>query len=202
MIPSNAIAARIYEEISPLAYADEENDWVLLRFIEAWTENMVEIDDLVRDSVNGPGWSTAMDVDTAPDKFLDFISQFVGIEFAGGESASDKRDIINALVNLRRGSPAASRAWIDRHLTGTKYVLFNERSFGSAYRYSVRTFASETPDPDIVERGLKEQKPAGLLMDYATIGGMTYDTIAVGYDTYTLSYVSRATYFEWGTELP
>lgn len=408
-VPSNPIAARIYEELAPVAAEDANHGYILLRFIEAWTESMVEIDNLVRDSEGNPGWSSLFDVSNVADKFLDFVSQFLGIEFAGGETATQKRDLMETLANLRRGHPDAIKEWVGRYLTvynfvarneitnpnaqgsatppatisgwsprgqcnddfqqvtvdgapafrlirdtdgsgqqdiymrsapavsvtagqyvaaaamvrrtgassrtalvsligngapatiknggsvtlttayqrltaeatvvpaghtacemrvnvqqaaegetfyarecifciadtaaeadagianyfdgsegadsnervmwdGTPhgsssykeiydpdtpgYIIFNERSNGSAYHYSVRTLTSETPDPDLVLKVLTDQKPAGLIMDYATMTGMTYDTINAAYDTYTDSYVDRATYTEWGTELP
>lgn len=201
-IAADPVAQRIYEEVAPLAYDDEENGYVLLRFIEAWTSSMHEVDSLVRDHEGAQGWSTVMNVETAPDKFLAFIAQFVGVHFRGGETGGDKRDLIRSLVNMQRGSAAASRAFVQQSLTGTKYMIFNERSGGSAYRYSIRTRTSETPDQDKVLRGLKEQKPAGLILDYSTVGDLTYDTIAAAYDSYTESYADRATYLEWATELP
>lgn len=199
---SNPIAQRVYEELGPLTYQDSSNGYVLLRFVEAWTNSMVEIDALVRDTDAGPGWSSALDVERAPEKFLNFLAQFVGITFLGSESMDDKKHLITELVNLKRGSPAASRALVERLLTGSKYMIFNERQGNNAYRYAVRTRTNETPDPAAVERGLMAQKPAGLILDFDTIFGLTYGDIKAAYDTYTLSYVDRTTWREWSTEVP
>ena len=182
---SNPIAERIYKEIRPVTLQDEENGWALLHFITAWTNAMVALENIVRDTDDGPGWSSVMNPATAPDLFLDWLGMFVGRKPIPNETFENKRAEIQGAVNLKRGSSSASRAVAKKYLTGSKFVVFSERN-GSAWRYSVRTIGSETPNPAMVEAELLAQKPAGLLLDYDTfdLGDVTYADIDAAYATY------------------
>lgn len=186
MRPSVSEAAEaVYASIAPATARDEENGWALLHFVHAWTLAMTRIYDVVHDGATGaPGWASVMHPSTAPDLFLDWLSLFVGRRPLPGESPQDKRNLIEGQVSLRRGSAQASRALAARYLTGEKFVLFSERN-GSAWKYSVRTRASETPDPAKVLTALMEQKPAGMILDYATFANpYTYGDVDAAFATH------------------
>jgi hypothetical protein len=106
----NPIAERIYEEIAPVTVFDEENDWALLHFIHAWTNAMMAVEEVARDTDEGPGWSSVLDPDRAPAMFLDFLSALVGSRGYKGEPDDHKRIRINGMTGLRRGSSQAMRA--------------------------------------------------------------------------------------------
>lgn len=201
----NPIAERIYAEIEPVTYGDGDgNNWALLRFIHAWTQPMMILEEVVRDTDDGPGWSAIMDPDRAPAFFLQWLSQLIGSRPVAGETEAQARLRIAGMSGLRRGSAQAMRAAAERTLTGTKYLIFNERYQGSAYRLAIRTLTSETPDPAQVEADLRAQKPAGIILDYAAVTGNSYDTILAAYNTYAavLAETDYPTYAHMVTNLP
>lgn len=181
---ANVIAQRIYEEIAPVTYADSDNDYALLHFIHAWTNSMMQLENIVRDTDAGPGWSSIMDPDTAPDMFLTFLSYMVGSVPVRGENPAQARLRIEGMTGIRRGSAQAMRAAAQRYLTGNKYVIFNERASGNAWHLEVRTLTSETPDEDQVRAELLLQKPAGVVMTYDTIDGVEWNAIIAAYDSW------------------
>lgn len=179
----NPIAQSIYDEIAPIAYGDATNNYALAQFVEAWTRPMLVLQAIVHDTDTGPGWSTVMDPVTAPDLFLDWLSQFVGVRRVAGETTASKRARIEAMDGIRRGGPASMKAAIQRTLTGTKTVLFNERQ-GSAWKLGIATFTTETPNSADTLAAILKQKPAGITLTYVTASGVTYALLVVVYDTY------------------
>lgn len=179
----NSIAARIYEELTPITYGDAANGYALAHFVEAWTRPMLTIEEIVRDTDAGPGWSTVMNPSTAPEVFLNWLAQFVGVKIIPGESVVSTRARITAMDGLRRGGPESMRAAIQRTLTGTKTVIFNERQ-GGAWKLGIATFASETPNVTDTLAAILAQKPAGITLTYLTSTGPTYALVIVTYDTY------------------
>jgi hypothetical protein len=201
----NAIAERIYEEIAPVTVFDEENDWALLNFIHAWTNAMMAIEDVARDTDDGPGWSNVLDPDRAPSMFLDFLSALVGSRGYKGEPDDHKRIRINGMTGLRRGSAQAMRAAATRYLEGVDpdnpYVVFHERA-GSAWRLAVRTLTTETPDEAQVLSELQSQKPAGIVMTYDAVDGPTWDLLAAAYDSWDAVAADYPTWDHVAVDLP
>lgn len=198
----NVIAERIYEEIAPVTLGDEENDWLLLHFIHAWTNSMMMIEDIARDTDEGPGWSKVMHPDTAPALFLNWLSMFVGSRPWQGETEEQARIRIKGMSGLRRGSAQAMRAIAQRWLMGEKHVIFNERAAGSAYRLMIRTLQSETEDAYRIGVDLQEQKPAGIVMSYLQIEGITWDTVLAAWDTWDEVQSNYATWGHVMTDMP
>lgn len=180
----NPVAERIYNEISPIAYGDAANDYVLAHFCEGWTKAMILLESVVRDTDAGPGWSSVMDPNTAPSIFLDWLAQFVGVKIVMGESEVSKRTRINAMEGLRRGGPDAIKAAVQRTLTGTKAVLFNEREGGNAWKLGIATLTSETPSTADTISAILTQKPAAITLDYTAAAGNSYLLVRIAYDTY------------------
>jgi hypothetical protein len=197
----NPIAERIYEEIAPVTVFDEENDWALLHFIHAWTNAMMAVEEVARDTDEGPGWSSVLDPDRAPAMFLDFLSALVGSRGYKGEPDDHKRIRINGMTGLRRGSSQAMRAAAIRYLTGSKYLVFHERA-GSAWRLHIRTLDSETPDEAQVLSELQSQKPAGIVMTYDAVPGPTWDLLAAAYDSWDAVAADYPTWDHVAVDLP
>lgn len=172
-------AEALYEQLAPLAYADEENDWALLLLCEAIGRLFQPVEDLVRDQGDDPGWSQLVDIDRCPDAFLPWLAQLVGVQIDVGTSADVQRERIRSTDGFRRGTLAAFKAAPLPHLTGSRRVFVEERA-GSAYRILVTTRADETPDPAAVESALLEQKPAGIVLDYSTVSGEVWDEVTGG----------------------
>lgn len=200
----NPIARRMWAEIEPVTYADEELGNPLLRFVQAWTHGLAAIDAVVRDNVETgvPGYGSVMDPRTAPAAWLPWLAQFVGTRLSPSDSPTEQRHRIENVEGLRRGSAQTIRSAAERTLTGSKYLVINERHLGSAYRLAIRTLASETPDPDTVRRDLMAQKPAGIVLNYQAISTITYGDIAATKSSYAEVKSSYSSYKRMLTDIP
>lgn len=172
----DTVAAELYERLAPFAFADEENDYALAHLCAAWASGLQEIDDLVRDTDDGVGWSGLFDVDRCPEQHLPYLAQINGTRLPPGLSEQEKRDWIKDAAGQKRGTVGAIKAAAQPYLTGTKTVFLEERQ-GGAYKLSVATFVSETTDADAVERAIRAQKPAGIVLTYSTIVGGDWETL-------------------------
>jgi hypothetical protein len=164
----NPIAQRLYDELEPFAYADEENGFILAYWLEAWTQSLVELDSLVRydETHDRDSYGKLLDITLTPDNALDFLSQFVGAVLSAGLSADDKRALLAGGAGLHRGSPASLIAAIAVALTGTKTVRLHERTEHHAYRFNIVTSPSETPDVAKADEAIRSQKPGGLVYGF------------------------------------
>lgn len=170
---------------SGITGGDEGTGWQLLRYVAAIAGPLTEVDDLVRDSVAGPGWSKALDVDRADPQSLAYLAQFVGARLIAGLSDTEQRARIRDAEGWRRGTPAAIVQAARSLLTGGQAVLIEERYGDDAYALRVRTYTVQTPDPDAVEAQIRRQKPAGIVLTYETIDGGTYADLTGHSTTYT-----------------
>lgn len=160
-----SVGEALYERLAPLGYDDEAQDWALLILCGALGVMGQSLRDLVADSEAGPGWSSLLDVDRCPAPFLPFLAQFVGVRLPVGVAEAEARERIRTPAGFRRGTPAAIVAAAQRTLIGAKTVSLFERD-GGAYRLTVVTRTSETPDTAATERAIRGEKPAGILLTY------------------------------------
>jgi hypothetical protein len=170
--------------------SDRELGYPLLRFTDAIAAPFDAIDQLVRDTPEGPGWSQLLDVDRCPDAFLPFLGQFVGVEVDPNVSPDAQRAQIKGEGGFDRGTPGAMIAAAQRYLTGDQHVDLIERApddLGdvNAYYLIVQTYGAETPDPPSVLEALLAAKPAGITLDYFVVGGATYAYVVANYASYT-----------------
>lgn len=175
------LAQEIYDDLAPLAYADEENGWVLAYWIDALCSIAEQIATYARDQEDGtPGWAIVMDVDNAPEEVLPWLAQFVGARLSDSLTEGEKRTFIKEVGGWKRGTVAEIAAAVAPFLTGTKTVTITERfdpanpTVDSAYHFQIRTLASETPDSAVTEAAVLARKPAGLIMHYSTYTGYEY----------------------------
>lgn len=187
-----SVAERLYATFAPIAQGDEANGWPLLTYLGAVGSMFQEIEDLAGDTDEGIGWSGLVDVTRTPNKALAWLGTMVGVRLLP-QLATVTTDAYYAQMRARvqstdgfnRGTPAALIGAAQQHLTGDKYVLLNEREGGNAWQLGVLTRASETPDENAVRAALLEQKPAGIVLDYATYTGNTYQTLRIAHDLYS-----------------
>lgn len=163
---------------------DELLGWQLLRFLDPTGQLLGEVDDIVRDSPEGPGWSAVLDVDRADPENLAYLAQFVGASLAPGLSDAEQRARLLVPPGWQRGTPAAIAQAARSLLTGGQHVFLDERYGGDPYALRVRTYGVETPDPDAVLAALLRQKPAGIVLTYSVTGGATYDELSAEAATY------------------
>lgn len=190
----DSFAARLYVALAPLARQDDLNEWSLLILCNAIGTMFQLLDDLVRDSPDGPGWSILMDADRCPDVALPWLAQFVGVRVLPDSTADEQRARLKATDGFHRGTPAAIRAAVAATLTGTQTVVLRERD-GSAYRLSLSTLDTETPDKAKTQAAFYAQKPAGLVPTFS--GGaasQTYAQLNAGKASYAAVKTSYPTY--------
>lgn len=172
------------EALAPYAHAEADLDWPLLTYLQAVLGRAQEIADLARDSDDGAGWSAIVDPDRAPESWLPWTAQLVGVTIpppgspeASGLDDAAKRLRIKETAGQRRGTPDAIKGAARQYLTGDRTAYISERH-GSAYQLRVATLEAETPDPALVLAALTEQKPAGIVLTYDVIpAGGDYDAL-------------------------
>jgi Phage tail protein (Tail_P2_I) len=199
-----SFAARLYDALAPLAIVDDENEWALLVYCNALGAMFQPIEDLVRDSPEGPGWSALLDLDRCPDDALAWLAQFVGVRLLAGSTPDADRARIASTDGFRRGTVAAMIGAARATLTGAGVVVLRERDHDPAdtpayaYYLTVITYADETPDPAATARALGAQKPGGLVLDYRTATGQDWQSVKTRYATWG---AVMAAYATWGAVL-
>lgn len=215
-------ADRLYAELHPLAYADEETGWALLHLCSAIGLPFELVEALARDAIDPetgalvPGWSAVVDLDRCPVEWLPWLAQLVGstlLPREAGETeeawAAAMRERVRAADGTHRGAASSMHAAARRRLVPLNpqvgaYVIFNERVGGDAYRLAVRTLAAETPDPAGTLRDLMEQKPAGIVLDYQTVAEAvpTWNIVTAAYDSWAEVLAAKPTWNHLVTEMP
>lgn len=187
------IGQRLYDDVEPLASQDAANGYALALFAAGLAKMLDGVADLTRDTDTMVGWGSVMNADAAPVEWLPWLAQFLGVTLPGTLTEQQRRDRIKGTDGFKRGTPAAMKVAAQALLTGTRTVFFNERS-GNAYRLTVSTWASETPDSAKVLAALVAQKPAGIVLTYSTIVGGDWATLVGTHATWTATLASFATW--------
>jgi hypothetical protein len=204
------IAERLYEVLTPLAYDDEANNWPLLNYSEASISTLQFVEDLIRDTDDGPGWSSVLDVDRAPYVGLPWLGQFVGLttpaKLPGETDAAHAirlRAYIAATGGFKRGTPASIVGAVQQYLSGSKEVILKERDT-SPYHFEVHSRESETliGNVPLIEAAIRVQKPAGLQFIYLRVPDWTYDDLDAAYATYDAIDADYATYDDIDNNTP
>lgn len=165
-----------WEALGPWARADEGvHD--LLGLVDAIMGQIVEIDGIIRDSDTHVGWGRLLDVDVAPVWALPWLAQFVGVTPIFGLDEASQRLRIKEAAGFHRGSVKAIKAAAGQYLTGTRRVELYERD-GSPWRFRIRTYESETPNPQAVKDAVEALKPAGLVFVHEVQRGVAIDQVA------------------------
>lgn len=196
----DTFAERLYEMLAPLARADPDNAWSLLLYINAVGVMFQLIEDLVRDTPEGPGWSILLDLDRCPVEALPWLGQFVGVRIPPGMNEADARLRIAHTDGFKRGTRNALIGAASSTLTGAKTVIFRERDHAPAdtpnyaYYLSVYTYVTQTPNAAATLAALLAQKPAGIVLTYAAITGHDYESVQALHTTYASLVVAFADY--------
>ena len=185
----DSFADRLYAALAPLAAEDAANGWALLVLCNAIGTMYQELEELVRDTPEGPGWSQLLDVDRCPPEALPWLAQFVGVRLLPDSSEAEQRQRIDSTSGFQRGTRDALIGAAQATLTGTKTVIFRERDPAGAdppYSLTVITRTSETPDSAATLRALTAQKPGGLVLTYRTATGQDYVQLKATSATYAI----------------
>lgn len=185
-----SFAARLYSMLDPLAAADPLTAWSLLTYCNAIGLMYELVEDWVRDTPDGPGWSLLLDLDRCPPEALPWLAQFAGVRVLPGSAETDQRARIAATDGFRRGTRAALVAAAQATLTGAQTVVFRERDHDHAdtpayaYYLTVKTYVSQTPDSAATLRALLAQKPGAIVLTYSTVNGQDYQALKTNHATY------------------
>lgn len=150
---------------------DADPQGVYLTLLDSVGRQIDQVDELVRDSDSGPGWSALLDPDRTPVPA--YLAQFVGVRIPGGVTDAQARALVVAQPATRRGTVQALEAAAQTTLTGSRYVEVIERD-GGAYRITVRTYDTETPDRAVTEAALQDAKPAGLVLTHQIVSATSF----------------------------
>lgn len=188
-----SFAEDLYAALEPVSYADPTTGWPLLLFCGALGTLMQKVEDYVRDSPNGPGWTQLMDIDRVPREAIPYLAQYVGVQIpSSGLTEQQERDRTKGVGGWNRGTPAALIEQIKPHLTGAQRVLLRERSDPAnsgdrPYHFTVVTYTSQTPDPAAVVAAIADRhtgKPAGLQFTHLVLTGQEWRSIYENYATW------------------
>lgn len=185
-----SFAARLYDALAPLAQVDPENAWALLIYCNALGSMYQLVEDLVRDTPDGPGWSALLDVERCPDVALPWLAQLVGVRLLPGSTADEQRERIGSTDGFRRGTRAAMIAAAQATLTGDRFVGLRERDGDPAdkpdyaYFLTAITYTEETPDPAATEAALIAQKPGGIVLDFRVAAGQDWQAVRTNNPTW------------------
>ena len=151
---------------------DAAGGWQFLLWLDGIGQQQQLIDSLCRDSEQGIGWSSVMDVSQCPTYALPWLAQFVGVRFTGAQLNSDvlMRSAILGKGNFARGSLQAIVAAVNSAIGADGSVNIIER-----------VNAAGQPDPYALTVAYKDQD-----------GSMTYAELP-GYLTTALSLTHAAT---------
>jgi len=197
-----SFAETLYVALAPLARQDPDYDWSLLILCNAIGAMYQLLDDLERDTPEGPGWSPLVDLNRCPDDALPWLAQFVGVRLLPDTTPAEQRARILATDGWRRGTREAIESATAATLTGTKSVVVRERDGGDAYALRVQTLVRETPDSAATLSAILSQKPAGIVLTYQTLTGQDYQTVKTTNANYTAVKTKYATYTGMTNDTP
>lgn len=196
--PRETFAEQLYDTIGPLK---DEDDGSVDALTGAIGRMFQEVEDLVRDEDEGPGWSVALDVNRAPDAYLPWLAQLVGVRIPPKVAGDAAWIYSRQAAGFRRGTPDAIRAAAEATLNGTRQVILRERN-GSPYRLTVVTRESETPDPAATRAAILAQKPGGLVLTHLIFEGQTWEQVVSEYADWGDVVAAYATWADLVTDNP
>lgn len=204
----DTFAARLYGMLAPLAQLDPSYGWSLLILCNAIGIDFQLVEDWVRDTPEGPGWSLLLDVDRCPPEALPWLAQFVGVRLLPSADDETSRERITSTDGFRRGTPAAIIGAAQATLTGNRSVFLTERDHDPAdspdyaYYLTVETYRGQTPDTTATENAILAQKPGGLVLTYRCLDGQTYDQARTRFATYAALKAGYPNYQAVWTDTP
>lgn len=183
---------RLYEALQPFANIDDNGHlYIMCSAVGAMFQ---PVEDLSADTDDGePGWSVILDVNRIPAPLLGYLAQFVGVRLKSGLTDDQQRARVAGTGGFQRGRPASIIAAAQQHLTGTQTVYLKERD-GSAWRFTVTTQVSETPDPEQTLQDLLEQKPGPDILLYENLAGQDFEQVRDGFATFGAARSAYATF--------
>jgi hypothetical protein len=195
---TGTVSDDLYDALEPLTTLDEDNGYALAYTCAAIGVMFQDVDDLIRDQGDRPGWANLLDIDTAPAFVLPYLAAIGGVKPTAGASDDVRRAEIKVVDGQRRGRPAAIIQAVQATLTGDQSVRFLEKAGGDPYALTVITRTAETPHPAGTLAAILRTVPAGLYPVVHTIsdapiideGTRTIDTSTGTIDAATVADVT------------
>jgi hypothetical protein len=192
----DTFAARLYAMLAPLAQQDPTaGGWSLLILHNAIGTMYQLVEDWVRDTPDGPGWSLLMDAERCPPEALPWLGQFAGVRIpAGVTDDAERRAWVESTDGFNRGTRDALIGAAKATLTGAQRLIFRERdgaAYGAgspdyAYYLTVYSYATETPNPTATLNALLAQKPGGIVLHYQAATMQDYQNVKDTNATYAV----------------
>jgi hypothetical protein len=213
----------LYDELGPITAGDEQLGYPLLRFCDAIAGRLLQaVDDLCRDTDDGPGWSQLLDPDRVPTEGITWLAQFVGTQIDPAATEDAQRAQILAESGFARGTPAAIIAAAQRYLTGAQTIQLVERDANDPYLLTVvvygsqvvgqsygdlsheyatyalldgafPTYADFASGADELAVALEAAKPAGLVLNLVVGVGQTYAQLSA--ETWGSTYSATTSHY-------
>jgi hypothetical protein len=198
------VGADLYDAVAPLTWADSQVEYHLAHFCAANGLQLEEVAALVRtDDEGNDGWTAFASPKRCPDDYLYTLAVWAGVRFPRRMSLGDLRALIGPQApGLWRGTKAAILASVQRYLTSGATIYFEERADGDAYKLRIFTYDGETLDEAAIVHELRNQIPAGLVVDYEVRVGQTYDQLAASMASYDQVTATYPTYDDVTYSLP
>jgi hypothetical protein len=165
--PTTQLAADAYALLEPVWAGDDQRGYPLLTFLGGLGEAFRQVEEIARAQQGREPYQQAYDIDRAPDWFLPFLGQFVGVPVVPGADPSVQRQQIRAEAGFVRGRPSTLVSAVQATLTGMQRVELRER-FTDAWTIDVRTLMAETPDTTKTANAAQAAKATGLVMTVGT----------------------------------
>jgi hypothetical protein len=198
------VGGDLYDALEPLTYDDEALGWPLAQFVDALGLVLEEIAKLVRaDDEGHDGWSAFADPVRCPPAFLYTLAQWAGVRYPRRMAEADLRTLINGHApGLWRGTKESLLNTVARYLKPGGGIYFEERADGNAYKLRISTFVHDTLNEAAIQRELAVQVPAGLILEYRLLAGMSYAILRSMVASYSAMRTQFATYEAVRTYIP
>lgn len=161
------IAADAYARLEPIWAGDDQRGYPLLTFLGGIGEAFRQVEEIARAQPGREPYQQAYDIDLAPDWFLPFLGQFVGVQVTPGADPVVQRQQVRAEGGFIRGRPSTLVSAVQATLTGAQRVRLTER-YTDAWTIDVQTYPTETPDTTATANAARAAKAAGLVMTVGT----------------------------------
>lgn len=153
-------ATKVYDRLAPYHAIDAANGLTLQSIVRALVEPTAAIFDVTRSDAATPGYGKALDPDTTPAAWLDWLAQFNGSKLQPGDDEATKRARIKQAAGFYRGTERAILEELQHYLTGTKRAML-VRHDGQAFRIIVGSVAAETTAASsVLDTAARTQAPA------------------------------------------
>lgn len=177
------LAEILYDALSPAFTEAVDTDYNLLTFVAAIAVMQEQVWEVTHDG--DEPWEIVFDPERCPAFALPWLAAFSGVRILPAWDEQQTRDAISGAKNWRRGTLGALLHAVTLTLSGAQTIDYEERESGNAYRFKLRVQADEiVGHPSNVLDAVLTQKPAGIVLDFDSVGGQTYADLLTHAATY------------------